>query len=79
MYLYNLDDLKNSNPKNLVIVSLPSSISYKINIKLIKLGFNLFIETPVAGKLWQADILAKLKDKYKVFIGSRTICFFTFL
>ena len=65
----NLDDLKNSNPKNIAIVSLPSSISYKINIKLIKLGFNLFIETPVAGKLWQADILAKLKDKYKVFIG----------
>ena len=65
----NLDDLKNNHPKNIAIVSLPSSISYKINIRLIKLGFNLFIETPIAGKLWQADKLAKLKDKYKVFIG----------
>ena len=65
----NLDDLKNNHAKNIAIVSLPTSISYKINIKLIKLGFNLFIETPIAGKLWQADILAKLKDKYKVFIA----------
>ena len=64
-----LKNLKNNNKKNITIVSLPSRISYEISKKLIKLGFNLFIETPIAGKLWQAEKLIKLKDKYQIIIG----------
>ena len=55
--------------KDLGIVSLPSNINYKFNLELINLGFNLFIETPLAEKLWQVDIIKKKANDKNLFIG----------
>ena len=60
---------KKLSHQELIIVSLPAEISFEYNLKLINLGFNLFVETPLAQKLWQADILEKKAKDKSLFIG----------
>lgn len=70
--IQNFQDIKlckDDSSIDLGIISLPSNINFRFNLRLINLGFNLFIETPISEKLWQADILEQKAINKDLFIG----------
>ena len=57
-----------TNSKNIAIISLTNSQNYKYAKKLLKLNFNLFIDTPIARKIYQARELISTAEKRELLI-----------
>ncbi len=67
-----LSSLKKTSNKSeiyIALVSLPPTKSFEYNIKLINQEINIFSETPISQKLWQADVIEKIVKKNNLFFG----------
>ena len=58
------------NAKNIAIVSITNSQNFKFTKLLLERNFNVFIDTPISKKLYQAKFLKKIAKKNNLLLCS---------